>query len=69
MKAISESIINARAFAAINDVLKIQFGEHVREWEKQVEAWEQGLSKECPYDRPTACMFFVLSLVSGISRD
>ncbi|KAK7020596.1 hypothetical protein VNI00_017725 [Paramarasmius palmivorus] len=54
VKAISESIINARAFAAINDVLKIQFGEHVREWEKQVEAWEQGLSKECPYDRPTA---------------
>ncbi|KAK7032539.1 hypothetical protein VNI00_012937 [Paramarasmius palmivorus] len=52
VKAISESIINARAFTTINDVLRIQFGEHVRLWEKQVESWEQGLSKECPYDRP-----------------
>ncbi|KAK7054540.1 hypothetical protein VNI00_003738 [Paramarasmius palmivorus] len=56
VKAISESIIHARAFTAINDILRIQFGEHVRLWEKQVEAWEQGLSKECPYDRPTTAI-------------
>ncbi|KAL0069538.1 hypothetical protein AAF712_003196 [Marasmius tenuissimus] len=50
VKAIPEAVVNARAYCAFNEALREDHEKDILEWQKQVEDWETGRAKLCPYD-------------------
>ncbi|KAK7023428.1 hypothetical protein VNI00_016734, partial [Paramarasmius palmivorus] len=54
VKGISNLVVYSRAFTTFTEALKHQHGQNLQQWEKQVVEWEQGHSKNCPYEMPTS---------------
>ncbi|EEB92700.1 hypothetical protein MPER_08753, partial [Moniliophthora perniciosa FA553] len=52
VKGISDLVIHERAFRALNDALAATHAKQVIGWNALVVQWEQGKSKECPYEMP-----------------
>lgn len=49
VKAIPDAVLNSRAHASFTETLRQDHADDLREWQNQVEAWEQGRSEFCPY--------------------
>jgi hypothetical protein len=50
--AIPEAVIHHRASCAFSEGMQEEHGNLLKEWERQVEAWETDQTNECPYDLP-----------------
>jgi hypothetical protein len=48
--AIPDAIVHHRALSAFTDGLRLEHGDIVSEWERQVLEWEADNTKACPYD-------------------
>ena len=48
--AIPEAIVHHRALSAFTDGMRLEHGNIVDEWEKQVLEWEADNTKPCPYE-------------------
>ncbi|KAL0571778.1 hypothetical protein V5O48_010190 [Marasmius crinis-equi] len=50
VKAIPESIINARLYVAFTEALEVQHAQELSTWQEQVMQWERGNTNFCPYN-------------------
>jgi hypothetical protein len=48
--AIPEAIVHHRALSAFTDGMRLDHGDIVDEWEKEVLLWEADNTQPCPYD-------------------